>query len=407
MANPRGCYEGGARSPAPIMFSTRIAILALLAFAGGGSLVYAGDDVDREALDRIVSAPVGLPAVPVPDDNPPTVEKISLGRKLFFDRRLSFNNTMSCGMCHIPEQGFTNNELETPVGVEGRTVRRNAPTIVNSAYATHIFRDGRETSLETQVVAPLIAHNEMANPSIGYVIAKIKGMEDYDGMFEAAFDGGPTIDRMGQAIATWERTMIAGNSPFDRWKYNGEGDALTDEQKRGFDLFSGKGACIACHHVGRKHALLTDHQFHDTGLGYFKQEIAPNQKEPILVEVAPGVKIPLEREYMEVISEEGQQDLGRFEVTLDRADMWRFKTPSLRNASVTAPYMHDGSLRSLEEVVRFYSQGGFQHPGVDPLIRPLNLTDDEVAELVAFLQSLTSPDIGVLTKDARSVPVGN
>jgi cytochrome c peroxidase len=381
--------------------------LALGISAASPSFVHADEDHDKRALARFVSAPVGLPPVPTPDDNPPTVDKIELGRKLFFDRRLSFNNTMSCGMCHIPEQGFTNNELATPVGFEGRTVRRNAPTIVNAAYATHIFHDGRETSLETQAIAPLIAQNEMANPSIGYVIAKITQLEDYDGMFERTFGGGPTVDRLGQAIAAWERTMIAGNSPFDRWRFAGEEEALTEQQKRGFTLFSGKGLCISCHAVGPTHALLTDDNFHDTGIGYFSQEVAPMETTPVQVEIAPGVVIPVDRDFVTSISEEGQLDFGRFEVTREQTDMWRFKTPSLRNVAVTAPYMHDGSLRTLEDVVRFYDRGGLPHPGLDPLIRPLDLTDDEVSALVAFLHSLTSPDLDVLTEDARSVPVGN
>jgi cytochrome c peroxidase len=385
-----------------------VIVRALWAGALAASVLVAGTaSVDQRALDRARSPHLGLPPLPVPAENPLTVEKIALGRKLFFDRRLSFNHTMSCGMCHIPEQGFTNNELATPVGVEGRTVRRNSPTIVNSAYTPHMFHDGRDTSLETQIVAPLIAHNEMANPSIGYVIAKVERLGDYDGLFEAAFGGGPTVDRVGRAIAAWERTMIAANAPFDRWKYGGEADALSAEQKRGFQLFTGKGSCVMCHFIGKDDALFTDDAFHDTGIGYFSQELAPRQQTAIPVEVAPGEVIPVERGFMNTISEEGQRDLGRFEVTQDHADMWRFKTPSLRNVAVTAPYMHDGSLRTLEEVVRFYNRGAIPHEGLDPLLRPLGLTDDEVDAVVAFLRSLTSPDLAALAADARSVAVGN
>jgi cytochrome c peroxidase len=350
---------------------------------------------------------LGLPPIPLPEDNPPTPEKIALGRRLFFDRRLSVNNTMSCGLCHIPEQGFTNNELATPVGVEGRAVRRNAPTIVNAAFAPAVFQDGRGTSLETQVFDPLLARNEMANPSVNHLVDKIRRLEDYDGLFEAAFGGGPTGERIGMAIASWERTMVAGDSPFDRWKYGGNERALTAEQKRGFELFSGKAMCITCHPVGESAALFTDDRFHDTGIGYFSHEVGPIDEAPVPVEVAPGVVIPVDKGFMKTISEETELDFGRFEVTKDPSDKWRFRTPSLRNVALTAPYMHDGSLRTLEDVVRFYVRGGIRHDGLDPLIRPLDLTDDEVSALVEFLQGLTSADVDVLVEDARSVPIGN
>lgn len=373
----------------------------------GGTAASADDSIDEHAIERIRVVPPGLPPVPLPEDRMPTVQTVALGRKLFFDRRLSFNNTMSCGMCHIPEQGFSNREVSTPVGIEGRAVRRNAPTIVNSAYEVHVFRDGRETSLETQALGPLVAHNEMGNPSLGWVVAKIQRLDDYDGLFESAFGGGPTVDRIGQAIAAWERTMIAGGSPFDRWKYGGEADALTEVQKHGFELFSGKAGCVSCHPIGESYALFSDDAFHDTGIGYFNQRVAPAAREPIDVELAPGVVVPVSREYMKMISEDREPDYGRFEVTQSPADMWRFKTPSLRNVALTAPYMHDGSMGTLEEVVRFYNRGGIPHEGLDPMIFSLTLSDEDVASLVAFLEALTSPAFDALRDDARSAPVGN
>lgn len=377
----------------------------MLVFCLAASLVHAGEEVDTIALRRIQQAPLGLPPVPVPADNPPTSAKIALGRKLFFDRRLSVNGTMSCGMCHVPEQGFTSNELETPVGVEGRAVKRNSPTILNVAYVTRVFLDGRETSIEKQPTSPLMAHNEMANPSMEHVIARIRSLDDYNEQFEAAFGGGPSAERLGQALASWQRSLVAGNSPFDRWKYGGEKNALTPEQRHGFALFTGKARCFTCHPVEKEFAIFTDDQFHDTGIGYFHQEVAPADASPLPVEVAPGVFIPVGRDYMEMISEKREPDFGRFEVTQDPRDMWRFRTPSLRNVAVTAPYMHDGSLRTLEDVVRFYGRGGIPHEGLDPLLRPVDLTDDDLRDLVSFLQSLTSSDIPALIADARSTPV--
>ncbi len=367
----------------------------------------AADSVDEAALARILTPPLGLPSVSVPADNPPTAARIALGRKLFFDRRLSHSNTMSCAMCHIPEQGFTNNELATPVGVAGRSIRRNAPTMLNVAYQRTLFHDGRDTSLETQVIGPLVAQDEMANPSIGYVIAKIANLADYDGLFEATFGGGATIERIGQAIASWERSLLAGDSAFDRWRYGGRPDALTAQQRHGHDLFAGKAGCSACHLIGDNNALFTNHEFHDTGLGYRAESMSRQTAGSVSVEIAPGVFTAIDRTLVDSVGEPRKADLGRYEVSRAPQDLWRFKTPSLRNAALTAPYMHDGSMSSLEEVVRFYNAGGVPHEGLDPLIRPLGLSDDEVRALVAFIEALTAGNILELVRDARSGPVGN
>ena len=363
--------------------------------------------VDAAALARIAQPPLGLPPVPLPADNPPSAVKIALGRKLFFDRRLSHNGTMSCAMCHVPEQGFTNNELATPIGVEGRGLRRNAPTILNVAYQKRLFHDGRETALETQVISPLLAPDEMANPSIGYVIDKIAGLPDYAGLFERAFGAGPSIGRLGQAIASWERSLLAADASFDRWYYGGEAAALSERQRQGYDLFIGKAGCAQCHLIGEDAALFTDGAFHNTGLGYHADEVAARTTAPVPVEIAPGRTVMVDRKAVESVGLPRRTDLGRHEVTLDPADLWRFKTPSLRNVALTAPYMHDGSLRSLEAVVRFYDRGAVPHEALDPRIRPLGLDEHEIAALVAFLESLTSADVGALIADARSAPVGN
>jgi len=365
------------------------------------------EDVDETALARIHAPPLGLPPVPIPDDNLPTADRIALGRKLFFDRRLSHNDTMSCAMCHIPEQGFTNNELATPIGVSGRSIRRNAPTVLNVAYQETMFHDGRDTSLETQVIGPLVSHDELANPSIGYVVAKIANMADYNGLFEAAFGGGATIGRIGQAIASWERSLLAGDSVFDRWRYGGQADALTTRQRHGFDIFSGKAGCAACHLINDDHALFTDHEFHNTGLGYRADAANRQGSETVSVEIAPGLFTVIDRRAVESVGEPRKADLGRYEVSREPRDLWRFKTPSLRNAALTGPYMHDGSINSLEEVVRFYNEGGVPHEGLDPLIRPLGLSGDEIGALVAFIEALTASNVTELSADARSEGVGN
>jgi cytochrome c peroxidase len=378
-----------------------------LALAVARATPVRADDFDADALVRLAAPPRGLPPVSLPPDNPATAAKISLGRKLFHDRRLSRHRTMSCAMCHVPEQAFTNNELATPIGTEGRSLRRNAPTLINVAYQRTIFHDGRETMLETQVISPLVAQDEMANPSIGYVLARIGALEDYDGLFERAFGGGPTIDRVGQAIASWERTLLAADSAFDRWRYGGDPAALDDQAALGFRLFVGKAGCAACHEVGETHALFTDHAFHDTGLGYYHDVVASGDAEPVTVQIAPGVFTEIGRAAVDSVGERRRDDQGRYEVTLRPEDRWLFKTPSLRNVAVTGPYMHNGVMTTLREVVEFYRGGGYLHPGLDPLIQPLDLTDGEVDALVAFMRSLTGSGIDALVADARSAPVGN
>ncbi len=362
----------------------------------------------REAnlLEFVANPPLGLPVVPVPKDNPITAEKVTLGRKLFFDRRLSINNTFSCAICHIPEQGFTNNELETSVGVEGRTGKRNAPTVYNSAYLGKIFHDGRESTLEQQVWAPFLARNEMANPSVGYVINKIKAIKEYDDLFEAAFNGrGPTMETIGMALASYQRTLNAANSPFDRWYFGNQEDAVSEQVKQGFNLFTGKGACNTCHLVHDDYALFTDDQLHNTGLGY--QVSMGTEPKTKRVQLAPGVFTELDTSVIRSVSRPKENDLGLYEVTEDPNDRWKFRTPPLRNVVLTAPYMHNGSMLTLREVIEFYNQGGVPNEVLSPLIKPLNLTDAEIDNLVAFLESLTGDNVATLVADAFAAPIGD
>ena len=359
--------------------------------------------VATERLPAAHGLPVafGLPAMEIPSENPITPAKVALGRKLFLDRRLSPNGTMSCAMCHVPEQGFTAHEVATSVGIEGRSVRRNAPTVLNVAWQKRLFHDGREVSLEDQVWGPLLAANEMGNPSIGYVLERIAALEDYRGLFEAAFDGHrPSAARLGAALASYERTLVAGNSRFDRWRFGDEASALSEVEKAGFELFAGKGGCTACHRVDAREALFTDHSFHNTGIGWLRSFGTPERTR---VDLAPGVYTELDRRTVESFSEPPAKDVGRYEITLDPKDRWAYKTPSLRNVALTAPYMHDGSLRSLEAVVEFYDRGGIDNPEKSALIAPLGLSADERVALVAFLHTLTGSGVAALAADARRV----
>ena len=363
-----------------------------------------GNPADLIAL--VNNPPLGLPAVPVPQNNPISNEKIALGRKLFYDRRLSINDTFSCAICHIPEQGFTNNEIQTAIGVEGRTGKRNAPTIYNVGYLGKIFHDGRESTLEQQVWSPFLARNEMANPSIGFVLNKIRAIKEYEGLFEAAFDGrGPTMETVGMALASYQRTLNAANSPFDRWYFGKEDSAVSENVKRGFEIFTGKGACSTCHLIQEDNALFTDDQLHNTGLGYqASMGIVPKKKR---VQLAPGVYTDMDMSAIQAVSRPKLNDLGLYEVTENPNDRWKFRTPSLRNVALTAPYMHDGSLQTLREVVEFYIQGGVKNELLSPLIKPIDLNEEEVGDLLAFLNSLTAGNIGTLVADAFAAPIGD
>ena len=357
-------------------------------------------------LEFVNNPPLGLPPVPVPANNPITEEKVALGRRLFFDRRLSINDTFSCAICHIPEQGFTNNEIQTAVGVEGRSGKRNAPMIYNVAYLELIFHDGRESTLEQQVWAPFLARNEMANPSIGYVINKIKAIPEYKGLFEKAFNGrGPTMETVGMAISAYQRTLNSADSPFDRWYFSKQKDAVSEQVKRGFKLFNGKGTCSACHLVHEDYALFTDNQLHNTGLGY--QASMGIQGETTRIQLAPGVYADLDNDVIKAVSRPKANDVGRYEVTENPNDRWKFRTPTLRNVSLTAPYMHDGSLHTLRQVVEFYNKGGVPNEVLSPLIKPLGLTNEEMDDVVAFMMSLTGSNVGTLVADAFAAPIGD
>ncbi len=359
-----------------------------------------------DLMKGIEQPPLGLPPVPIPADNPITGQKVQLGRRLFYDRRLSLNSTFSCAMCHIPEQGFTSNEMEKAVGIEGRPVRRNAPSLYNVAYRKHLFHDGREDRLENQVWSPMLASNEMGNPSIGGVVDILRHLPEYKGLFEAAFDGrGPDVQTIGQALASYERTLVSGDSPFDRWYYGKDASALSTSAQRGFAVFAGKGGCSSCHRIGTDHALFTDDDLHSTGIGWY----ASMRKDPPQerVQLAPGVAVDVDTHLINSVGIVPQNDLGLYEVTQNPRDRWRYTTPSLRNVALSAPYMHDGSLATLKDVIDYYDRGGHPEGVQDPRVHPLGLTTEEKDDLLAFLKSLTGDNVETLVADAFAAPVGD
>ncbi len=313
-----------------------------------------------------IKVPLGLPPVPIPANNPPTEATIALGRKLFYDVRLSQDNSVACASCHSPQLAFTDG-LARSRGVRGMTGVRNAPTIVNTAYLPLQFWDGRALSLEEQAASPITDPVEM-NQTHEVSVSKLGADPVYQAMFQRAFGSeGVTFGRVQKALASFERTVLSGNSAFDRYRYGGDEGALTPAQVRGLALFIDphKGNCAACHTIGPEYALFTDGKFHNTGEG---------------------------------AGDAGMfTDVGRFHKTKIEADKGSFKTPTLRNIANTAPYMHDGGLKTLKDVVDFYAGGGNSNPYLDKEIRSVALSGQDRADLVEFLKSLTGempPNVG-------------
>jgi cytochrome c peroxidase len=323
---------------------------------------------------------------------------------LFMDRRLSHNNTLSCGMCHVPEQGFTSNELGTAIGLEGQTIRRNSPTIYNVAYVEQLFHDGREFSLENQAWGPLLAGNEMANPSIGYVVEKIRALPEYAGRFEAAFDGrGPDMMTIGLALAAYQRTLVLGQFALRPL-------ALRRRGKRAERRGAGRVRFV--HRQGRLRRLSPRRRESGAVLRQpFPQYRHRLRQQHGVCRAATGCSwLPASssksrtRRWMPSRSVSPTSDAMR--VTLDPADSWAYRTPILRNVALTAPYMHDGSLATLGEVIEFYDRGGIDNPHKDSLLKPLGLTPVEKKALAAFLGTLTGDNVSRLVAEARAAQAG-
>ena len=361
-------------------------------------------------VEKVPLAGKNSPANGLPNKQPYSSEKSlaeleELGRQLFFDRKLSHNGTLSCGMCHIPQQGFTSNQLATAVGIEGRTVKRNTPTLLNVSYLSSLFHDSRESKLEQQIWSPLLAHNEMGNPSIDFVVKSIEANLNYKIAFRKIFDEGITMRTIGKALAAYQHTLVAADSPADRYLYSGEENALSKSEKNGYELFIGKGRCSACHLIQSDSALFTDELAHNTGVGY--QKAMTNNDSFFTAKIAQDIDVSYDVDYVSPSAEPPPSDLGKYEITEVPSDRWKFRTPTLRNVELTAPYMHDGSFQTLGDVVRFYNQGGFNNPLLDSLIKPLSLSETEEEELVSFLRSLTGRHVNSIVDRALQEFVPN
>jgi cytochrome c peroxidase len=305
-----------------------------------------------------IAVPLGLPPLPIPADNPPTEKTIALGRKLYYETKLSADNKLACASCHGPATGFAD-PRRVSVGFAGKTGDRNSPTVINAAYSPLQFWDGRAATLEDQAAGPIANPVEMNMPH-DQCVELLNGDAEYLKLFNEAFGpGGVTLLRAQKAIASFERTVLSGNSPFDRYEYGKDPKAMSPEAIRGLAIFKdpNRGNCAVCHVIGEKDALFTDGKFHNLGVG-----MDPNGE---------------------------LKDLGRYNETKVEADRGAFKTPTLRNVAKTAPYMHDGSQKTLKEVVDFYVGGGNSNPHRDKEIKELKLTGKERQDLVEFLKALT------------------
>ena len=341
-------------------------------------------------------APVGLPPVPVPADNPQTPAKIALGDKLFHDIRFSSTGEVSCATCHDRKKAFTDSPLSTSEGIAGLTGTRNAPTVLNAVYMTTQFWDGRSPSLEDQALHPFLNPVEMGLPDHEPILEVIRTDSEYVESFRDVFGmdvKDVTMKEVTMAIAAFERAQVAGDSPFDRWFYLGKKDAMTTQQIRGYVVFTNQGRCVSCHLIEQTQALFTDNRFHNIGVGINSiQDDIPKLSKEFLHADATLTEVDVE-----VLTDKRTSELGRFAITRGFDDLGSFKTSTLRNIALTAPYMHDGSLPTLRDVVVHYNNGGVTKAGdrvndfLSGGIRPLNLTDTEIDNLVAFMEALTSP----------------
>jgi len=295
-----------------------------------------------------------LGPVPIPKDNPQTPAKIALGRQLYFDKRLSSDKTINCASCHEPSHYWADPGHAVSKGVAHKLGKRNSPTILNAAYSVPQFWDGRALHLEKQAVGPVSNPLEMDLP-MPKLLARLNAIPGYLKQFKAVFGGPATADNVAKAIASFERTIVNGNSAYDEY-LRGNKKALSASALRGMKLFAGKADCIACH----SGPYFSDSKYHNLGIGYRNGKYS---------------------------------DVGRYDVTKKKSDMGAFKTPTLRNVAMTAPYMHDGSVKTLMDVVNIYNMGGIPNPNLDHDIKPLGLSEAEKADLVAFLKSLTGKPV--------------
>jgi len=369
----------------------KLAIIVVLSVIP--AIVRANDSA--ASADFQIKLPLGIPtdlwSYFIPNDNPVTTAKVELGRKLFFESRLSADGKVSCASCHDPARAFTDGR-KVAEGIGGRQGTRNSPTVLNSMFSTGQFWDGRAGTLEDQAKMPLTNPDEMGNRSFEEVVARMSTIPELDRGFREAFGGPASIEGFAKAVAAFERTLVSGDSPLDRY-LAGDMNAMSEAARSGMVLFRSKARCGVCHAFNQNFAsfqtfpFFTDGNYRNTGVaanfsGF--RELARKALAAIRDRSGDSMK--------ELLKDERTSELGRFATTGNSLDIGAFRTPSLRNVELTAPYFHDGSAATLEDVVKFYVKGGNENPNRDWQLEPVALTDSEQHDLIEFLKALTSDD---------------
>lgn len=385
--------RGGAKLVAIVLFAGVALTLSLLPFGKASAAAQQGLQI---------KVPLGLPQdlfdSLIPKDNPLTAAKVALGEKLYFDKRLSVDRTVSCATCHDPAMALAEANM-VGIGIRNLKGARNSPTVLNSMFNELQFWDGRAPTLEEQAKMPIINSVEMGMKDHAEVVARVKSITEYQSEFARVFPGeGITIDTIAKAIASFERTQLSGNSPFDRFMA-GDQQAISDSAKRGWELFNGKARCISCHSFNPSTPFFTDFKFHNIGVAAKDQNFAdlarrarqllnanPQRQQEVLDEIA---------------LQPGFSELGRYLVTRQPRDIGAFKTSPLRDIELTAPYMHNGSEKTLLDVVKFYDKGGEPNMNLDGGMRPLKLTDQEMEDLVELMKTFTSDDVRAKAKSSK------
>src|SRR2546426_416768 len=369
----------------------RVRTRTILVTAAVAALSTAASAPVPKSLPRGVS-PV-LYELAVPAGSEPTPEKVALGEKLFNDKRISVNDKVSCATCHDPDKGVVDHKpLAEGVAAPAKRTQRNSPTVLNAMFNAVQFWDGRAPSLEEQAKLPILNPIEMGQKTSDDVVNKLRGIAEYRTAFQQVFGHELTYDDVAGAIAAFERTQYAGDAPFDRF-VAGDEKAIDDSARRGWGLFNGKGRCNNCHAFSTVSPLFSDQKFHNIGIAAHKTDFIGLARKATAIVRGGDLK-----QIDELAIQTDLSELGRFLVTKSSNDIGAFKTPGLRNIAITSPYMHDGSFATLWDVMDHYNKGGVPNPNLDGGMQRLGLTEAEIDDLVAFLESLTSSKLAALGK---------
>jgi cytochrome c peroxidase len=379
------------------------AMMIIFAIAARGTLSVAAEpdgaphgampmQEQQQRLDQLIKRsidppsgidPVAWATIYMLQGNELTPDRIALGRKLYFDTRLSKDGTLACATCHDVSRGFSDHRSVSE-GIGDHLGKRSAPTTMNAALLQSQFWDGRAPSLEEQAKLPILNPIEMGHPDTASAMAAVNTDSAYQALFQRAYGRAPNYDDLGRAIASFERTLIFLDAPFDRYAA-GDLKAMSPAAQRGLDLFNNKARCVSCHMINSSNPLGTDNLFHNVGVSARTKNFEALAGQAI--SVLSKNNDPKELDKLAI--ETDMSELGRFLVTKNRSDIGAFKTEQVRNVGITAPYMHDGSLKTLWDVVDHYNKGGETNTYLDGGIEPLNLSENEIDDVVAFLFALT------------------